>query len=98
LSANYEFISHCKKAAGFEFMMSGDRTLIHCFFITSTNCRHPDAQMVMLFKFLTIPQLSPDILGAGDPVPVFLCRRELKKFASTPSPLPVTPGLLPSIC
>lgn len=86
------------KATGFEFMMSGDRTLIHCFFITSTNSRHPDAQMVKLFKFLRIPQSSPDILGAGDPVPVFLCRRELKKLASTPSPLPVTPGLLPSIC
>lgn len=33
----------------------------------------------------------------GEGLPVFLCNRELKKFASTPSPLAAAPTLAPSI-
>lgn len=36
--------------------------------------------------------------GAGAFVPVFLLRRELKKFARTPSFAPATPGFVDSIC
>ena len=53
-------------------------------------------EKMLLLSVFNVKGFLPGALP-GEGLPVFLCSKELKKFASTPSPLAAAPTLAPSI-